>query len=52
MLLEEKVAIVTGVSHAGQVGFALASALAREGAKVAISARNEQRVHERAVRRG
>ena len=48
MLLTDKVAIVTGVSHAGQMGFALASALAREGAKVAISARNEQRVHERA----
>ena len=48
MLLEEKVAIVTGVSQPGQVGFALASALAREGAKVAISARNEERVHARA----
>lgn len=48
MLLENKVAIVTGVSQPGQVGFALASAFAREGAQVAISARNEQRVRTRA----
>jgi NAD(P)-dependent dehydrogenase (short-subunit alcohol dehydrogenase family) len=48
MRLEDKVAIITGVSHAGQVGFALASAFAHEGAKIAISARNEERVRARA----
>ncbi len=32
MRLHNQVAIVTGVSHAGQVGYALAAAFAREGA--------------------
>jgi NAD(P)-dependent dehydrogenase (short-subunit alcohol dehydrogenase family) len=45
--LEQKVAIITGVSHAGQVGFALARACAREGARVALSARNAERVQAR-----
>lgn len=48
MRLQDKVAIITGVSHAGQVGFALASAFAREGAKLAISARNAERINTRA----
>ncbi len=48
MRLEGQVAIITGVSNAGQVGYALASAFAREGALLAISARNAQRVSERA----
>lgn len=42
-----KVAIVTGVSHAGQVGYALAAALARAGASVAISSRSTERVQAR-----
>lgn len=42
-----KVAIVTGVSHAGQVGYALAAALARAGASVAISSRSAERVQAR-----
>lgn len=45
--LDEKVAIITGVSHAGQVGFALAEAFLREGANVAISSRNAERVQAR-----
>jgi NAD(P)-dependent dehydrogenase (short-subunit alcohol dehydrogenase family) len=48
MRLEGRVAVITGVSKAGQVGFALAGAFAREGAMLAISARNEQRVAARA----
>ncbi|HLL79008.1 MAG TPA: SDR family NAD(P)-dependent oxidoreductase [Ktedonobacteraceae bacterium] len=48
MRLENRVAIITGVSHAGQVGFALASAFAREGAKLAIASRSEERVKARA----
>ena len=48
MRLKDRVAIVTGVSHAGQVGYALAAAFAREGAPLAISARNAERVHARA----
>lgn len=48
MRLQDQVAIVTGVSHAGQVGFALASAFAREGAKLAISSRSSERVTARA----
>ncbi len=48
MRLESQVAIITGVSHAGQVGYALASAFAREGAMLAISARNPERVNARA----
>lgn len=48
MRLHNQVAIVTGVSHAGQVGYALAAAFAREGALLAISARNAERVNARA----
>jgi NAD(P)-dependent dehydrogenase (short-subunit alcohol dehydrogenase family) len=48
MRLAGQVAIITGVSHAGQMGFALARAFAREGAMLAISARNAERVHARA----
>ncbi|HET7638400.1 MAG TPA: SDR family oxidoreductase [Ktedonobacteraceae bacterium] len=48
MRLDGQVAIITGVSHAGQVGFALASALAREGAMLAICSRSAERVHARA----
>ena len=46
--LEDQVAIITGVSHAGQVGFALASAFASEHAKLAISSRTSERVNARA----
>jgi len=45
MRLQGQVAVVTGVSHSGQVGYALAAAFAREGALLAISARNAERVH-------
>jgi NAD(P)-dependent dehydrogenase (short-subunit alcohol dehydrogenase family) len=48
MRLDGQVAIITGVSHAGQVGFALASALAREGAMLTICSRSSERVHARA----
>jgi NAD(P)-dependent dehydrogenase (short-subunit alcohol dehydrogenase family) len=48
MRLQDRVAIITGVSYAGQVGFALASAFAREGAKLAISSRSSERVNARA----
>src|SRR5713101_3118824 len=48
MRLKDQVAIITGVSHAGQVGYALAAAFAREGALLAISARNAERVKARA----
>jgi NAD(P)-dependent dehydrogenase (short-subunit alcohol dehydrogenase family) len=47
MRLENKVAIITGVSGAGQVGYALAVAFAQEGARLAISARNAERVQAR-----
>ena len=47
MRLEDQVAIITGVSHAGQVGFALASAFGREGAMLAISSRSSERVNAR-----
>ncbi len=47
--LANKVAIITGVSHAGQVGFALAGAFAREGAFLAISSRSSERVQARTV---
>lgn len=46
--LAGKVAIITGVSHAGQAGFALARAFAREGALLAISSRSAERVQARA----
>lgn len=45
--LVNRVAIITGVSHAGQVGFALALAFAREGASVAVSSRSAERVQAR-----
>src|SRR5215471_12231114 len=45
--LEDQVAIVTGVSHAGQVGFALASAMAHEGSMLTISSRTAERVNTR-----
>ncbi|HVB74387.1 MAG TPA: SDR family NAD(P)-dependent oxidoreductase [Ktedonobacteraceae bacterium] len=48
MRLQDQVAIITGVSHAGQVGFALASGFARAGAKLAISSRSAERVNARA----
>jgi NAD(P)-dependent dehydrogenase (short-subunit alcohol dehydrogenase family) len=48
MRLQDQVAIITGVSHAGQAGFALASAFAREGARLAISSRSAERVDARA----
>lgn len=48
MRLEDRLAIITGVSHAGQVGYALASAFAREGAMLAISSRSVERVNARA----
>ena len=47
MRLHDQVAIITGVSHAGQVGFALARAFANEGAKLAISSRSVERVKTR-----
>ncbi|MDQ6643071.1 MAG: SDR family oxidoreductase [Chloroflexota bacterium] len=48
MRLDGQVAIITGVSHTGQAGFALASAFAHEGATLAICARNAERVNARA----
>jgi NAD(P)-dependent dehydrogenase (short-subunit alcohol dehydrogenase family) len=48
MRLKDQVAIITGVSHAGQVGFALASAMALEGAMLAISSHTAERVNARA----
>ncbi len=46
--LAHKVAIITGVSHAGQVGFALARTFVREQASVSISSRSAERVEARA----
>ena len=51
MRLKDQVAIVTGVSHSGQVGIALASAMAREGAMLAISSHTAERVNEAFTRR-
>ncbi|GCE48853.1 3-oxoacyl-[acyl-carrier protein] reductase [Thermosporothrix hazakensis] len=48
MQLAGKVAIITGVSQSGQVGFALASTFAREGARLTISSRSAERVAARA----
>ena len=48
MRLQDQVVIITGVSHAGQAGFALAKAFAREGAQLAISSRSAERVNARA----
>ena len=47
--LEGKVAIVTGVSHDGQVGQAVAKALAAQGAALAICARTQANVDARAA---
>jgi len=46
--LEGKVAIVTGVSGDGQVGQAVAKALAENGAQLAICARTQSNVEARA----
>jgi len=48
MRLKGKAAIITGVSSAGQAGFAVAEAFAREGADIAICSRNKERVEKRA----
>ncbi len=48
MRLKDHVVIITGVSHAGQAGFALAKAFAREGTHLAISSRSAERVNARA----
>lgn len=47
--LAGKVAIVTGVSHAGQVGQTVAARLASEGASVAVVARTRENVEARAA---
>ena len=47
--LEGRVALVTGVSHAGQVGQTVANALAAEGAALAICARTQSNVDARAA---
>lgn len=47
-MLDGKVALVTGVSHNGQVGQAVAEALAAEGAALTIAARTEANVAARA----
>lgn len=47
--LHGKVAIVTGVSHDGQVGQAVAKALAKEGASLTICARSKDNVVARAA---
>ena len=47
--LAGKVAIVTGVSNDGQVGQAVAKALAAEGASLAIAARTRDNVVARAA---
>ena len=47
--LEGKVALVTGVSHAGQVGQTVAKALAAEGVALAICARTQSNVDARAA---
>nr|BBH93983.1 2-deoxy-D-gluconate 3-dehydrogenase [Thermogemmatispora argillosa] len=44
MRLEGKVAVITGVSHPGQMGFALAAFFAEEGAELVIAARSAERV--------
>ncbi len=47
--LEGKVAIVTGVSHDGQVGQAVAKALAAQGASLVVCARTKENVVARAA---
>jgi enoyl-[acyl-carrier-protein] reductase (NADH) len=41
--LKDQVVVVTGVSHPGQGGYGLAAAFAKEGALLAMSARNAHR---------
>lgn len=48
MRLKGKAAIITGVSSAGQAGFAVAETFAREGADIAICSRSKGRVEKRA----
>jgi NAD(P)-dependent dehydrogenase (short-subunit alcohol dehydrogenase family) len=48
-ILEGKVAVVTGVSHAGQVGQAVARDLAAKGAALVICARTQANVEARAT---
>lgn len=48
-VLENKVALVTGVSHDGQVGQVVANALAENGAALAICARQQSNVDARAT---
>ena len=47
--LEGKIAVVTGVSHQGQVGETVAKALADRGAALAICARTQSNVEARAA---
>ena len=47
-ILEGKTALVTGVSHDGQVGQAVAKALAENGSALAICARTQSNVETRA----
>jgi NAD(P)-dependent dehydrogenase (short-subunit alcohol dehydrogenase family) len=47
-VLEGKVALVTGVSHDGQIGHAVAKKLAENGAALAICARTQSNVEARA----
>jgi enoyl-[acyl-carrier-protein] reductase (NADH) len=44
VILEGKVALVTGVSHDGQVGQTVAKVLAENGAALAICARTQSNV--------
>jgi NAD(P)-dependent dehydrogenase (short-subunit alcohol dehydrogenase family) len=48
MRLKDKVAIITGVSKDGQIGQTVAQAFAREGARLAITARTGENVEARA----
>jgi NAD(P)-dependent dehydrogenase (short-subunit alcohol dehydrogenase family) len=48
MKLQNKVAIITGVSGEGQVGQAVAQAFAREGARLVLAARSADKVKARA----
>jgi NAD(P)-dependent dehydrogenase (short-subunit alcohol dehydrogenase family) len=48
MEFQDKVVIVTGVSADGQIGQAVAQAFARQGAKLVISARREEKLTARA----
>jgi NAD(P)-dependent dehydrogenase (short-subunit alcohol dehydrogenase family) len=47
--LEGKIAVVTGVSHQGQIGETVAKALADRGAALAICARTRSSVEARAA---